>query len=402
MTAMIKQERNLLITNAYLLDSERATFFAGELLLSDGLIAAIGAPGSLPRTDATCIDAKHAYLSPGLIDIHTHGRAGGDFTDADVPLLCRMSRSYLTAGVTTVMPTLASAPYNDYLLAAQRLATAATTVDGARYLGFHLEGRYLNPEKRGAHGQHLLAPLNACELTELHERMCRPYGTPPPTRISAAFELDSDGTFLEEALRLGMHPSLGHTVADFETAVSLVDRGVCCFTHLYNAMPPLHHRQGGAVAACFASGAYGEIICDGFHIAPHMVHLAYRELGRDRTVLISDSMMGTDSPDGEYHIAGVSVTVRGGKAYTADGAIAGSTIGLLEAVRNLTRFCKISLAEALLCATVNPARAAGIDNLVGSLTVGLAADILLLHQDGDQLTLSDLYVGGVSKGGMLS
>jgi N-acetylglucosamine-6-phosphate deacetylase len=164
-------------------------------------------------------------------------------------------------------------------------------------------------------------------------------------------------------------------------------------------MPPLHHRDGGAVAACLGSDvAFGEIICDGFHIAPHMIRLAYSLLGYRRTVLISDSMQGTGCPDGDYSIAGMPVTVKDGKAYTSDGAIAGSTLGLLDAVRNLMCFCDIPAAHALLCATRNPARAAGIDHLLGELKVGLAADILVLR--GDNLTMEHMFIGGNRIGGV--
>jgi N-acetylglucosamine-6-phosphate deacetylase len=133
-----------------------------------------------------------------------------------------------------------------------------------------------------------------------------------------------------------------------------------------------------------------------------MVALAYRLLGRERTVLISDSMQGTACPDGNYSIAGMDVVVLDGKAYTTDGAIAGSTLDLLAGVRNLIRFTGAPLADALLCATQNPARAAGIDHCVGSLRVGLAADLILLQGEGENVTLSDIWVGGVSKGGLLS
>ena len=231
--------------------------------------------------------------------------------------------------------------------------------------------------------------------------MCRP-DAPTPIRLSAAWELDGSGEFITTARALGIALSLGHTEASYAQACEIVGRGVSCFTHLFNAMPPLHHRDGGAVAACFDCGAYGEIICDGFHIAPHMVRLAYRLLGREHTILVSDSMQGTGCPDGSYTIAGMDVIVKEGKAYTTDGAIAGSTLGLLDGVRNLMQFCKIPLADALCCATVNPARAANIDTLVGSLKAGLAADFLMLRQDRDQITLTDIYVGGIGKGGIRS
>ena len=391
-----------LLVNGRWLDPERMEFCAGEISFADGQITAIGAPGTLPREGATLIDVRGALIAPGLVDIHSHGRAGGDFVSADVALLQKMSVSYLQAGVTTVMPTLASAPFEEYAPAACRIRQASATADGARLLGLHLEGRYLNPKKRGAHASHLLAPLRADELSALHDTLIPTDGSPFPLRLSAALELDADGAFLSQAQQLGIALSLGHTEANYTQARELIAHGVGCFTHLFNAMPPLHHRDGGAVAACLEGDAYGELICDGFHIAPHMIRLAYRLLGRDRTVLISDSMEGTGCPDGNYSIAGMDVTVKDGKAYTSDGAIAGSTLGLLEGVNNLMQFCSLSPADALICATRNPARAAHIDHLVGLLRVGAAADLLILDHEHHTLKLRDIYVNGISKGGMIS
>ena len=391
--------QNILLCHAQLLDTDKLCFVPGEMLISDGRIAAVGDPGTLSREDVEILDACGAYVTPGFVDIHTHGRAGGDFISADVDLLCRMSRSYITSGVTTVVPTLASAPMEEYGTAADRIHAAAARCDGARFLGIHLEGRYLSAKKRGAHAAHLLAPLQADELADMHHRLTKNTSPSLPVRVSAALEGDTDGSFIRAAQQLGIALSLAHTEATYEQAMHLTERGVNCFTHLFNAMPPLHHRDGGAVAACFDSNAYGEIICDGFHIAPHMVRLAYRLLGHERLVLISDSMEGTACPDGNYTIAGMDVIVKDGKAYTTDGAIAGSTIGLFDAVCNLKNFCGISLAQALCCATVNPARAAQIDHLVGSLKVGRYADFCLLREEGDSISLLATYVGGVIKGG---
>lgn len=394
--------RRTLLTHAMLLDTERGCFTQGEMLMENGTILALGEPDTLPRQDVSLLDADGAMVTPGLIDIHTHGRAGGDFVTADVPTLLRMSRSYLRAGVTTVMPTLASAPLADFALAASRIHAAAQITDGARLLGLHLEGRYLHPDKRGAHAPELLAVLNADELKCLLDQLQAPYRTDAedicPMRLTAAWELDADGQFLATAKSLGIVPSLGHTNATWAQASCLIEQGVHSFTHLFNAMPPLHHRDGGAVAACLDSDlAYGELICDGFHISPPMIRLAYRLLGPSRTVLISDSMEGTGCPDGNYAIAGMSVVLKDGKAYTVDGAIAGSTLDLLDGVRNLIQYAHIPAAKALLCATVNPARAAGIDHLVGMLKPGYPADFLLLRHES--LALEGVFIGGVRVGG---
>jgi N-acetylglucosamine-6-phosphate deacetylase len=403
---MIKEENTVktLIINANLLVAEPTpAFVEGELLIEDGIIISVGEPNEFPRENVTLIDAEGALVSPGLVDVHTHGRAGGDFVSADTDQLQRMSKSYLSAGVTAVMPTLASAPLGDFGSAADRLAAVANAPAGARYLGWHLEGRYLNPSKRGAHAPLLLAPLDAAELASLSERMCRPYhenDLPCPMRVSAALELDEDGSFCAKARELGIRLSLGHTAATYEQASAAIERGATGLTHLYNTMPPLHHRAGGPVMACFdaareSKNIFGELICDGLHIAPEMIRLAYAMLGVDHFALISDSMEGTGCPDGDFSIAGQHVTLRDGRAYTDDGALAGSTLDLIDGVRNLMNFCNIPLAQALVCATRNPARLGGIDHLVGVLAPGRYADLLLLEQEDSRVTVRDVYVGGV-------
>lgn len=400
-----------LLINANLLVTEPApAFVEGELLMEDGIIISLGAPNEFSREGVTLIDAKGALVSPGLVDVHTHGRAGGDFISADVDLLQRMSRSYLTAGVTAVVPTLASAPVDDFGAAADRLATVTQTPAGARFVGWHLEGRYLNPGKRGAHAPALLAPLDAAELANLSERMCRPYrkaNLPCPMRVSAALELDGDGSFCEKARELGIRLSLGHTAATYAEATEAIERGATGLTHLYNTMPPLHHRAGGPVMACFdaarvGKNIYGELICDGLHIAPEMIRLAYAMLGVDHFALISDSMEGTGCPDGDFSIAGQHVTLKDGRAYTDDGALAGSTLDLINGVRNLIKFCHIPLAEALTCATRNPARLGGIDHLVGELLPGRFADLLLLDEHDGQVNIREIFVGGVKQEGVLA
>jgi N-acetylglucosamine-6-phosphate deacetylase len=298
------------------------------------------------------------------------------------------------------MPTLASSPMRDFERAAERIASVAALPTGARFVGLHLEGRYLHPEKRGAHAAELLAPLCADELRALYHTLCQPFrkrGLPIPFRAAAALELDEDGSFAAAAGELGIRLALGHTTASYERAMRAIEQGVDSFTHLFNAMPPLHHRGGGAVTACLeaaANGAdiYGELICDGVHISPEMVRLAYRSLGPEHTLLITDSMAGAGCPDGQYFLAGLRVTVKDGRALTDDGTIAGSTLTLWDAVCNLSTMCNIPLAEAITCATYNPARLCGLASVIGSLEVGARADMLVI--DAERQTLLAVYLAG--------
>lgn len=381
---------NCLIRNARVYNSATREFFDGSILVENGRIAAVSredmpAPAGIP-----VYDACGRRVIPGMVDVHTHGRAGGDFTTADPALLSVMAEAYLDSGVTTVLPTLASAPLADLEVAIDRInALRAEAASSAGKLsnvaGVHLEGRYLNVKRRGAHAADLLVTPNADEMEAL---MTRVEGA---RHISAALELDESGEFLRRALALGATLSMGHTDASYETAEALIKRGVTALTHTFNAMPPLHHRDGGAVAAGLLSDkAYCELICDGFHIAPHMVKLAYRLAGQ-RLTLITDSMEATGCADGEYSIAGNPVTVKDGKARTHDGAIAGSTLTMWEAVQNLCEFAGASLEDAVYAATMAPAREIGLESEIGSIEVGKRADLLILDNDS---ALGRIMCGG--------
>ena len=365
-----------LIRNARIYDSSARSFFDGSILVENSRITAVLREEVLVPEGVEVFDAEGRMVIPGMVDVHTHGRAGGDFTTADGALLGKMAESYLDSGVTTILPTLASAPLAELEAAIDRinaLRAKAAASEGklAHVAGVHLEGRYLNVKRRGAHAADLLVTPNADEMEAL---MTRVEGA---RHISAALELETDGEFLRRALAMGATLSLGHSDASYATAEALIAQGITALTHTFNAMPPLHHRDGGVVAAGLLSDkVFCELICDGFHIAPHMVKLAYRLAG-ERLVLITDSMEATGCADGEYSIAGNPVTVKDGKARTHDGAIAGSTLTMWEAVQNLCDFAGVSLEDAVYAATMAPALEVGLGDEIGSLEVGKRADLLV-------------------------
>ncbi len=372
---------NCLIHNTRVYNAVTRSFYEGSVLVMNGKIAI------LSRGDHTDVpegvevyDAEGKMLIPGLVDVHTHGRVGGDFGTADDKMLAHMAESYADSGVTTVMPTLASAPVEELEAAIDRINNlrkkfASSKGGKARIAGVHLEGRYLNEKRRGAHALELLAALNADEMEALLSRV------KGAVHISAALELEQNGEFLDRALEMGATVGLAHSDADYETATALIGRGVTSMTHLFNAMPPLHHRGGGAVAAGLLSeSVLCELICDGYHVAPHMVKLVYRLVG-DRLVLVTDSMEATGCADGEFCIAGNLVTVTDGKARTHDGAIAGSTLSLWDAVCNLCDFADAPFEDAVYAATMAPAKEIGLDSEIGSIEVGKRADLLLVDDN---------------------
>ncbi len=334
------------------------------IVMENGVLRAVGAEENCDEV----IDLQGLTVLPGLVDVHTHGRGGFDFATANAAQLRQMKRGYAEQGVTSVLPTLASGTREEW-------ENAIAAIQEVGFAGIHLEGNYLNAAKRGAHPMHLLQALDPADL-ERYLKQIR-----VPCHLTAAFELDADGAFAACARRYGATLGLGHTAATAAETRVAVERGVTSFSHLFNAMPPLHHREGGAVSVALTGDCWAELIVDGLHIAPEMVKLAWQCKGKDRLVLITDSMEATGCPDGDYAIAGQKVTVKQGRAETMDGALAGSTLELWDGVKNLMQFADVPLEEAIACATLHPAEMVGISRLVGSIEAGKQADLLIVDEN---------------------
>ena len=360
----------MLIKNGFIFNSNTVSFEKKDIRIEEGIITGFG---DFSEGDGEYFDADGAYIVPALVDIHTHGREGADFVSCDEKDLHRVAGEYAKRGVSCVMPTLASAPFEHMLDAVDKINRFVPADGEAELCGVHIEGRYLNPKKGGAHARELLQPLDAKELDAKEFSACR------ALHITAAFELDEDASFIRKINEIGATASLGHTMANYDEAKRAEANGLVAYTHLFNTMPPLNHRDGGAVCAALEGKAFAELICDGIHISPEMIRLAYRSLGYERTVLVSDSIEATGLCDGEYSIAGMPAYVVNGIARTPDGALAGSTLELFEGVKNLMRFCEIPFEHALICATANPAKTVGIYDKHGSLEIGKYADMMLIR-----------------------
>ncbi len=334
------------------------------------------------------VDCTGKYLIPGLVDVHTHGRAGFDFNTATSEDIKKMRDSYAKVGTTSVMATLASAPIESLYDSCDAICSNAETTPGtSNIIGVHLEGRYLNVTRRGAHATELLAAPDADEVSSIIDRV-----HPNKTHVSAALELADDG-FYNTVLSRGATLGIAHSDATYDEATAALEKGAISFTHTFNAMRPLHHREPGNIAASLLSDAYSEIICDGEHVHPAMISMLARLKPSDKLVLITDSMEGAGCPDGEYAIAGQKVFVKDGKAINVDGALAGSTLDMFTALKNYMRFTGTPLETALVAATLNPAKMVGVDNVCGQLKEGLRADILLIN-DTENISLDAVYAAG--------
>ena len=271
-----------MLSNLRIYNGETKSFMQGSLAFENGKITQITFDENTAPSEALDI------VIPGLVDVHTHGRGGFDYNTATLDEMVTMKRLYAEQGVTTVVPTLASDTLENLIGSIEKIRKAG-------YTAVHMEGRYLNAKRRGAHAEHLVAPLAPEEVSLLKEAAGEMH-----LHISASYELDTDGEFLKAVKACGATAGLAHTDASYDQAIHAVENGVISFTHLFNAMPPLHHRAGGAVMAGLVSNAYTEIICDGFHLAPETVKLVKTAKDPNRVVLITDSMEGTGCADGDY------------------------------------------------------------------------------------------------------
>ena len=365
------------IKNVWIFQDD-GTFLPGCLTVANGRIVPSG------EADDE-MDGGGALLCPGLVDQHTHGRAGADFCTATAEQLSAMAHDYAKHGVTAVLPTLASDTFENWTEALTRIGKSGL----ACFAGIHLEGRWLSPARRGAHAEHL---LSAPSVTELDALLA--VSPLPVCKITLAPELPGGMDFLAACRERGIHTSQGHTDENYTVAAAALAAGANCFTHLYNAMPPLHHRAGGPVAAALTEeSAFAELICDGVHVAPEVVRLTYAIKGSDRLLLVSDSMAGTGCPDGTYEIAGQPAVLKDGRALTPDGKLAGSTLNLLAGVQNLAAFCHIPFGQALRCATVTPAAYLGWQGERGTLSPGARADLFLLQNENDPLPRRVMLAG---------
>ena len=367
-------------TNAWIFTPDRG-FVHGGFTVENGRFGEIFIGGR-----AGGEDLGGAYVIPGLIDAHTHGAMGADFSDGDAEGLERMAAYLASNGVTGFAPTSMTLPYETLAAAfrtARRLADERPA-RCARVAGVHMEGPFFSEKKKGAqNGAYLRLPDFEAFRT-LYE------GCGGLVRIvDLAPELEGAVPFTRKAKEL-CTVSAAHTDADYEQAKAVFEAGATHLTHLFNAMPPIHHRKPGPIAAASeAAGVTAELICDGLHVHPAAVRMAFR-LFPGRICLISDSLRCCGMPDGAYELGGQRVFLSGGVARLADGTIAGAASNLFDDLRNAVAF-GIPREEAILAATLIPARELGCADELGSIEPGRLADFVVC--DGE-LNRQAVFLGG--------
>lgn len=384
----------MIVKNGMVFD-EDLTFRKKDLYIARGRIVA----DEKDLSDrSTVIDAEGLYVLPGLVDVHSHGAVGCDFSDGEPEGLYRILEYEYAHGITTYCPT-------SMALSTERLLQAMGSVRKLGELcrqkaegrtdafrmenvpekiasigGIHMEGPFLDPDRRGAHREEYLCRADV-ELVKECDAACggllrlitvapNVEGVPDLIRAVAPGGTQRDG----------IHISLGHTAADYELCKTAFAAGADHVTHLFNAMEPFHHREPGLIgAAADCPDCMVELIADGVHVHDSAVRAAFR-LFADRVILVSDSMRAAGLEDGEYELGGQQVTVSGNRAVLSDGTIAGSVTNLFDCMRRAIA-AGIPRETAIAAATASPAKSIGIYDRVGSLTPGKFADVLLVDEE---------------------
>jgi N-acetylglucosamine-6-phosphate deacetylase len=340
---------------------------SGDLYLDSGLITDTAA------TNDELIDAGSLMVSPGLIDIQINGGFGHDFTQ-DPTSIWQVGERLPELGVTSFLPTIVTSPDEVTDLAIEVVANRRPeSYRGAEVVGLHFEGPWIAPEMHGAHNpDHIVAPDPSVAERWAASGVVR--------MVTLAPERPGADEVTAVLRRGGVLVSAGHTAADYETARAAFETGVSLATHLFNQMTPLGHRQPGVVGAALLAAGSCLVIVDGIHIADGALEVAWRLLGRDRVILVTDAMAALGLGAGTYPLGDGPITVGDDGPRTAGGRLAGSVVTLPEAVGRLATSTSADLHAALRCASVNPARALGLNDR-GGLTPGRRADLTLFDDD---------------------
>jgi N-acetylglucosamine-6-phosphate deacetylase len=364
------------------------------ILIRDGVIEELGLREGMRLPDrADEISATDKTAIPGFVDVHIHGAGGRDVMEGSAVALAGVTRMVARHGTTSFVATTVTASPDDTIRSVEGIARYISQqheTDDARaeVLGIHFEGPFLSPARRGVHPQEWLR-LPSAELLEKFLQAAAGNAQ----ILTIAPELLGAMPCIDAARNAGMVVAVGHTDATYEQTRAAIAHGVRHAVHVYNAMRPFSHRDSGVIGAVLTSTEVSaELIADGVHVEETAMKVLLQAKGPERMILISDGISATGMPDGKYMLGQLEVTVSGGICRNSEGKLAGSTLTLDRALKNIVGL-GIPLADAVRMLTLNPAALLGIEFKKGALRTGADADIVLLDEE---LHLTNVWVRGVA------
>ena len=363
--------------------ADREIWPEGTVLLEGSTIAEVSRE---PLNADEIHEYPGCFVAPGFVDLQVNGSFGVDVA-SEAERVPELSRKLLATGTTSYLPTLISSPLELYREALPILSTVARegVLDGAEVLGVHLEGPFIDADKKGAHPADCVVPADPSLLDEL-------LNLGPVRMLTLAPELEGAAELAKMAAKRGIVVCAGHSNTTFELAYRAFEGNVVGATHLFNAMSPLHHREPGLPGAAFAHPRVAcGIIADGRHVHPEIVALAFRALGPGRLYLVTDAIAAAGMGSEEYPLAIRRVYLEEGVPKLGDGTLAGSVLTMDEALRNILAFTGCTLPEAVRMAAVTPARLVGEGGRKGRLASGYDADATILSPE---LSVEAVYRGG--------
>lgn len=332
------------------------------------------------------------FISPGFIDMHIHGSGGSDAMDADPESLTTIRQTIVRSGTTSFLPTTMTMSEDKIIAALDNIREVMDDQDGslgAKILGIHLEGPFINADFKGAQDpQYVQVPNN---------RWLKPYYDIIKV-ITMAPEMDEDLAMTKEWLDAGILISIGHSDCTYDEAKEAYEAGVSHVTHCFNAMSRLHHREPGVVGAALLLPFTVDMIVDGHHLRPEIVDAITRWKSADKICLITDGIRASYLGDGLSELGGQRVTIENGKCVLDDGTIAGSILRLDDAVKNTLAYTRKGLIDVINMASINVARELGVADTKGSLAEGKDADIVLFSND---FNVQDVFIEGISQQALL-
>jgi N-acetylglucosamine-6-phosphate deacetylase len=376
----------LLLKNCKYLSPE-GFFTDGDIEIRNEEIVSSGRISS--AADGEVLDLKGLRIIPGFIDIHFHGAMGYDIMDAPLEGFKQIANYLVKNGTTSFLATTITSPKQNLENTLKMIYTIAEKEDNifASILGVHVEGPFINQVKKGCHNANWMR----CPAVDEFEDLKKILGTDLKTHMTVAPEVEGALEFIKYASANGASISIGHSNATADITKKAIENGAVSFTHLFNAMRGIDHREPGVAGAALNSKCFVELICDGVHVHPDIVKLIYKLKGSESIILVTDAMKAAGLGDGQYEFGGFKVIVHDRIARKEDGTLASSTLTMLNAVKNIIEFTGSSLEEAVLMATRNPAQAIGAYDKVGSIETGKRADLVALN---DNLDIAKVFSKG--------